>query len=117
MPFMIVTMVDTVRIPKPLVKMFGLHAAYVYGELLYQIEPFEFTPLPDKRWADELGLSVYKLRAVRTKLESLGLIETQLKKVDGSPTLHYRLLDEEVPNSIYAVYEYDEVREEENHDY
>lgn len=40
-------------------------------------------------WESELCLKRDKVMAIRAKLERMGLIHTKLKKVNGSPTVHY----------------------------
>lgn len=42
-------------------------------------------------WYSELYMKEKKVRAIKDKLEKLGLIETAVKKVNGSPTVHYRV--------------------------
>lgn len=42
-------------------------------------------------WEEEITLSEYQVRRHTKGLQSTNLIETKLKKVHGSPTLHYRL--------------------------
>ncbi|MGD9733576.1 MAG: hypothetical protein AB7U45_15470 [Desulfamplus sp.] len=42
-------------------------------------------------WYKELALSKYQVNRAAGVLKSMNLIETQVKKVNGDPTLHYRL--------------------------
>jgi len=42
-------------------------------------------------WHEELALSKYQVNRAAGVLKSMKLIETQVKKVNGDPTLHYRL--------------------------
>ncbi|MED1954631.1 hypothetical protein [Brevibacillus centrosporus] len=42
-------------------------------------------------WEAEACLSEYQVRKAVKKCEDFGFLETKLKKVDGAPTLHYRL--------------------------
>jgi len=48
-----------------------------------------------KDWSEELYLSQRQVSRITKKLGSLKLIETKLKKFDGSPTTHYRLRETE----------------------
>lgn len=44
-----------------------------------------------KEWQDEVFISEYALRKIRKNLESIGILETKLKKANGNPTLHYKI--------------------------
>ena len=44
-----------------------------------------------KEWEEELALSEYQVRRCVKQLEEKGVVETKLKKANGSPTLHYKL--------------------------
>lgn len=46
-----------------------------------------------KEWKEEIHITRYALDQARKKLETLGVLETQLRKVNfmGGPTIHYRL--------------------------
>jgi len=43
-------------------------------------------------WQEEIYLSEYQVRRSIKKLKELNVVETKLKKANGSPTLHYRVL-------------------------
>ena len=43
-------------------------------------------------WQEEIYLSEYQVRRSIKKLKELNIVETKLKKANGSPTLHYRIL-------------------------
>lgn len=43
-------------------------------------------------WQEEIYLSEYQVRRSIKKLKELNIVETKLKKANGSPTLHYRVL-------------------------
>jgi len=45
-----------------------------------------------QEWERELGLNEYKIRKAKKKLEELGILQTKIKKADGNPTVHYKLL-------------------------
>ncbi|RXK19062.1 replication protein [Macrococcus sp. DPC7161] len=42
-------------------------------------------------WFEELHLTEYQVRRATKKLNSLGFVETALKKANGAPTLHYKV--------------------------
>jgi hypothetical protein len=72
----------------------NLESAMMLGQLLY------WTPRStndgwiarsDKEFSDELFITVYAVRAAREHLEKMGVIETNVKKFDGTPMLHYRI--------------------------
>lgn len=42
-------------------------------------------------WKEEIGLSKYKIFKSANKLKDLNIIETKIKKVQGNPTVHYKL--------------------------
>ena len=44
-----------------------------------------------KDWEDEICLNEYHIRKARKYLESKGILETQIKKANGNPTVHYKL--------------------------
>ncbi|PFJ07797.1 replication protein [Bacillus cereus] len=45
----------------------------------------------DKEWHEETRISKYAVRKSRKKLEDMGLLNTFVKKANGSPTVHYKL--------------------------
>ena len=51
-------------------------------------------------WEDELFLSEYQVRRSSKNLKDLGLIETEVKRANGSPTVHYKVNMEELSVSI-----------------
>jgi RNA polymerase subunit RPABC4/transcription elongation factor Spt4 len=53
-----------------------------------------------KDWSGELYLSQGQVSRITKKLGSLKLIETKLKKFDGSPTAHYRLRETELKRAF-----------------
>lgn len=44
-----------------------------------------------REWKEEIHITRYALDQARKALEGFGILETQLKKVNGGPTVHYRL--------------------------
>src|SRR5699024_3057536 len=51
-------------------------------------------------WEDELLLSEYQVRRSSKNLRDLGLIETEVKRANGSPTVHYKVNMDELSVSI-----------------
>ncbi len=49
-----------------------------------------------KEWEEETTLSRYQQDRIRKKLEKQGIIETKLIKANGSPTIHYKMIEEGV---------------------
>ena len=43
-----------------------------------------------KEWEDEIYLTEYQVRRSVKKLKELGIVDTELKRANGSPTVHYR---------------------------
>lgn len=76
----------------------GIDAAIIYNELLFWSDKGnDIHGWVYKSYDEMLGkfpLSEYQLRSSYKILKEHGIIETQIKKVNGSPTFHYRLLKE-----------------------
>src|SRR5699024_1992151 len=51
-------------------------------------------------WEDELFLSEYQVRRSSKNLRDLGLIETEVKRANGSPTVHYKVNMDKLSESI-----------------
>lgn len=54
----------------------------------------------NKEWQEEIHLATYSIRKATKKLTDMGIVETKLKRANGSPTLHYRINSEEFYKSI-----------------
>ena len=54
-------------------------------------------------WTDEIYLSKYQVKNAVDKLKSLGLMETKLRKANGSPTIHYKVCMESLEQSIVKL--------------
>ena len=50
----------------------------------------------DKEWKEELFISRYAIRKARKKLKDMGILETRIKRANGSPTVHYKLNGKEL---------------------
>jgi hypothetical protein len=53
-----------------------------------------------KEWEEDVCLTERQVRHSINKLKDKGIIETKLKKANGSPTVHYKLLYDEFVESI-----------------
>jgi len=53
-----------------------------------------------KEWEEETFLSQYQVKRSVDKLKELNLIETKLKRAEGSPTLHYKVLMDNLQDLI-----------------
>lgn len=51
-------------------------------------------------WEEELTLSEYQVRRAVKSLKDKGLVETKLKKANGSPTIHYKINMDVLSDSI-----------------
>lgn len=51
-------------------------------------------------WKAELGLTQFQVARCVATLKRLGIIETKLKRANGSPTIHYHLLQPRFSHSI-----------------
>ena len=51
-------------------------------------------------WEEETTLSEYQVRRSSKRLKELGVLETKLKKANGSPTLHYKVNMDKLSESI-----------------
>ncbi len=54
-------------------------------------------------WEAELGLRERPLLRARRKLTSMGILETKLKKANGSPTVHYRIKEDAFVTQLVSL--------------
>jgi hypothetical protein len=54
----------------------------------------------NKEWQEEIHLKEYSIRKATKVLVDMDIIEVQIKRANGSPTLHYRIKQVEFLNSI-----------------
>ena len=89
---------NSIVIPKPFVQFTGgIEPAMMLSQLLYWSERNGGRGRvykTDKEWADELSLTKYAVRQARAKLESLGILKTEIHRANGNPTVHYYLLED-----------------------
>lgn len=91
---------NCVIVRKPLVYFTGsLEAAMLFNQLLYWTPRSRmdgWIAKSDAEFSDEVCLSPYAVRKARERLVSMGILETKVKKFNGAPTTHYRLIMDQV---------------------
>lgn len=55
------------------------------------------------KWKEEVGIKEGALRRAANKLKELGILETKVKRANGSPTVHYRLNIDTFVESILSL--------------
>lgn len=86
----------TITIPVIYIEMLGdLNTAALLNQIIFWSDKTSrkdgFFYKTYKDWEEELTLSEYQVRNSVKKLKEKNLVETKLKRANGSPTLHYRL--------------------------
>lgn len=87
---------NVLTIPRAYIGYTGdVNAALVLSQLIYWCDKGSrndgFIYKSYREWAIETGLSKHQINRATQILKSKGIVETQLKKAEGAPTLHYRL--------------------------
>jgi len=94
---------DILTSPKPILKAFkGDHAKTIFlSQLLYWSDKGKrkdgWFYKAYKEWEEELFISPYQIRKYTKEFELAGFIETKLKKVNNTPTVHYKVN----PKAVY----------------
>lgn len=85
-----------------LVARFGPGPALWLSQVLWRMEVERAVELavPDGAWAEETGLGRDQVRRARKKLEDAGWVACVVRKVDGVPTTHIRLVVEVVEEAL-----------------
>lgn len=98
----------TITVPKIYVEMVGdyttailLNQIVFYSDKSKRTDGFFYKTYKD--WQEELMLTERQVRLSTNKLKDLKLVETKLKKADGSPTLHYKLDMDVLSDSILTL--------------
>jgi len=82
-------------IPALFIKKFGVKAALFLSQVLYWSGKGkgneEWFYKSYQEWKKELGLTRGEIDTARKKLKKLNLLETKIKRVNGSPVVHYRV--------------------------
>ena len=96
---------NILTIPKVYIEITGdintaliLNQAIYYSSITKRKDGFFYKTY--REWEEETGLSQYQVSRSVKKLENMDLLETKLKRAEGSPTLHYKVLMDELQNSI-----------------
>ena len=87
---------NVLTIPRAYIGYTGdVNAALVLSQLIYWCDKGSrsdgFIYKSYREWAIETGLSKHQINRATQILKSKGIVETQLKKAEGAPTLHYRI--------------------------
>jgi len=87
---------NVLTIPRAYIGYTGdVNTALVLSQLIYWCDKGSrndgFIYKSYREWAIETGLSKHQINRATQILKSKGIVETQLKKAEGAPTLHYRL--------------------------
>lgn len=85
---------NLITTPRIFVKLTGdLHSALLLNQLLYWQDKIkgEWLFKTYKEWEEEICLSEYQVRKASKKFIEWGFLETEIKKANGNPTVHFRL--------------------------
>ena len=96
---------NILTIPREFIAYTGdLESALLLSQLIYWSErtsnPEGWIYKTYDDWEEETSLKEYSVRKARKKLEKMGILETKIKKVNGNPTLHYRINIEKLKNLL-----------------
>jgi hypothetical protein len=58
-----------------------------------------------KEWEDEIFLSKYEVNKAAQQCVDMGFLETEVRKANGSPTVHYTILPEKFMDKILSFVE------------
>ena len=94
-----------ITIPKVYLELTGdFNSAALLNQLVFWSDETKtsdgFFPKTYKEWEEEIYLSQYQVSRAIKNFKTMGIVETKLKKVDGSPTLHYKVNMEVLLQSI-----------------
>lgn len=97
---------NILTIPRLFIDIMGdIDGALLFSQLLYWHgkgnNPDGWIYKTMKEWEEETSLSEYRVNKARRKMEKMGILETTVKKaINGSPTVHYRLIEEAIPKLL-----------------
>src|SRR5690625_331551 len=96
---------NILTIPKVYIEITGdintaliLNQAIYYSSITKRKDGFFYKTY--RGWEEETGLSQYQVSRSVKKLENMDLLETKLKRAEGSPTLHYKVLMDNLQDLI-----------------
>lgn len=100
---------NTLAVPRLFCKAMGdLSGGVFLSQLVYWCDKGSrkdgFIYKTAKEWTEETFLSSYEINKARKKLESEGILETKLKKANGNPTIHYKLLQKPFVDWLFKFF-------------
>lgn len=95
----------TINIPVLYLEIFEeYNVAVILNQLIYWSDKSKRTDgyfyKSYKEWEEEVFLSQYQVKKAIDKLKKIDLVETKLKKSNGTPTLHYKINKENLTDWI-----------------
>lgn len=99
---------NIIATPKIFVNFTGdWNSAILLGQLLYWSDkgknPNGWIYKTYADWEKEIGIKEGALRRAANRLKKLGVLKTDIKRANGSPTVHYRLNYEAFTESIISI--------------
>lgn len=96
---------NILTIPRIFIEATGdIESALFLSQLLYwtgrSTRPDGYIYKTYREWQEEIGLTQHQVSRATNKLKSFGILETVLKKANGSPTVHYRIITDTFSNWI-----------------
>ena len=96
---------NMITVPRIYIEFTGdLSTAVVLNQIVYWSDKTKRTDgyfyKSYKEWTDEICLTERQIRYAVKKLKELGFLETELKKANGAPTVHYKLDYDKLLESI-----------------
>jgi hypothetical protein len=100
---------NTIAVPRLFCKAMGdLSGGVFLSQLIYWCDKGSrkdgFIYKTAKEWTEETFLSSYEISKARKKLEAEGILETKLKKANGNPTIHYKLLQKPFVDWLFKFF-------------
>jgi len=81
-----------------------LESALLLSQIVYWSDKIErrdgFMYKTYSDWRTEIGLNEYSVRKAANHLKKMGILETEVHKANGNPTVHYRLIAERFSTSF-----------------
>ena len=99
---------DVVLLPRAFIHLAGdIPAALLLSQLLYWSDRTSnaggWIYKSHRQWWQELGLSRYCLEKATRTLLQIGVIQVKLKRANGSPTTHYRVIYKELRQRLSSL--------------
>lgn len=82
-----------------------LQAAMLLSQLIYWTDKTKdgWIYKTYSEWYNEIRLSEYQTRRAKKKLEKMGVLKTKIKKANGNPTVHYKIVKQQFLDSIIKI--------------